>query len=64
MKLSDARRWVRYWSAAKMISVDAIKTIDDAAQTIRFCKCMRVGVASDLSPATLFNAVTLEFPRT
>ena len=64
MNLATAKRFVRYWNAAKMVSFSEIKTEQDASIAIKFCECLRTGVAHSLTPATLFAAITQEFPRT
>jgi hypothetical protein len=50
MNLSEALQWVRYWKAAKMVGISNIGSVPDANLAIKYCECLRVGVATGLTP--------------
>ena len=57
MKLSDHFKWIDYWSAAHMVNVDAIQSLEDMREARRFCSCMSHGLFWDISDEQFWSAL-------
>ena len=58
MTKQEIQNWLSYWAAAKMIAVDKILAFDQVCQSRKYCKCMRVGVFSDVTDLQIWRALT------
>ena len=52
--------WLTYWTNAKMVAVDEIRSFSDVYQARKYCECMRVGVFADdlVSDLQIWRAIS------
>ena len=58
MAKAEIQKWLRYWSAARIVSVDQILAFDQVHTARRFCQCMRVGIFSEVTDLQIWRALT------
>jgi hypothetical protein len=54
MKLTE---WLEYWSAAHMVNVDQILSVDDMHTARLHCSCMSHGLFWDVTDEEMFAAL-------
>lgn len=57
MTKTEIKRWIAYWTAAKMVAFDGIRTFDQMFQARTYYECLRTGVFTDVTDLQLWNAL-------
>lgn len=55
---AEIQKWLAYWQAAKMVSVERICAFDQVWEARKYCECMRTGLFADVTDLQIWNALT------
>ena len=57
MTAAEIKTWIAYWTAAKMVNFDAVRSVEQVYECRKYCSCMRVGVFTEVSDLSIWNAL-------
>jgi len=57
MTKQSIKDWLIYWNNAGMVAIDEIRAFDQVYLARKYCRCMRVGVFTDVTDLRIWNAL-------